>query len=102
VDGGDSIQVWRVAANIVNNQSRTAHKGWFSSVGVGEKLTPHHNEISYEMLHKPTGLELSRQRKMDMTFGTWNVRSPYRTCSLETVASELAKYNSDLVAVAVG
>jgi hypothetical protein len=27
VDGGDSLQIWRVAANILNKQSRTASKG---------------------------------------------------------------------------
>jgi hypothetical protein len=26
-DGGDGLQVWRVAANILNKQSRTAGKG---------------------------------------------------------------------------
>jgi hypothetical protein len=34
-DGGDGLQVWRVAANILNKQSRTADKGWPSSLGVG-------------------------------------------------------------------
>jgi hypothetical protein len=33
---------------------------------------------------------------MDMTFGTWSLS---RAGSLETVASKLAKYNFDLVAV---
>jgi hypothetical protein len=33
-DGGESLQIWRVAANILNKQS-TADKGWSSSVGVG-------------------------------------------------------------------
>jgi hypothetical protein len=36
---------------------------------------------------------------MDVRFGTWNVRSLYRAASLRTVASELATYNLDLVAV---
>jgi exonuclease III len=36
---------------------------------------------------------------MDMRFETWDVRSIYRVCSLKTVASELAKYNLDLMAV---
>ena len=27
--------IWRVAANKLNNQSRTADKGWSSSLGVG-------------------------------------------------------------------
>jgi hypothetical protein len=34
-DGGDSLQFWRVAANLLNKQSRTADKGWSSSLGVG-------------------------------------------------------------------
>jgi hypothetical protein len=34
-DGGDGHQIWRVAANILNKQSRTADKGWSSILGVG-------------------------------------------------------------------
>jgi hypothetical protein len=34
-DGGDGLQIWRVAVNISNKQSRTANKGWSSSLGVG-------------------------------------------------------------------
>jgi hypothetical protein len=34
-DGGDGLQVWRVAANILNKQSRTADKRWSSILGVG-------------------------------------------------------------------
>jgi hypothetical protein len=34
VDGGDGLHVWRVAANILNKQSRTADKGWSSILGV--------------------------------------------------------------------
>jgi hypothetical protein len=34
-DGGDSLQIWRVAANILNKQSRTSNKGWSSILGVG-------------------------------------------------------------------
>jgi hypothetical protein len=33
-DGGDSLQISRVAANILNMLSRTADKGWSSSLGV--------------------------------------------------------------------
>jgi hypothetical protein len=35
VDGGNGLQIWRVAANILNKQSRMAEKGWPSSLGVG-------------------------------------------------------------------
>jgi hypothetical protein len=34
-DGGDGLQMWRVAANVLDNQSRTADKGWYSNLGVG-------------------------------------------------------------------
>jgi hypothetical protein len=34
-DGGDDLQIWRVATNILNKQSRTTDKGWSSSLGVG-------------------------------------------------------------------
>jgi hypothetical protein len=36
---------------------------------------------------------------MDMRFGTWNVRSLYRSGALKTVSGELAKYKLDLVGV---
>jgi len=28
-DGGDGLQIWRVAVNTLNKQSRAADKGWF-------------------------------------------------------------------------
>jgi hypothetical protein len=34
-DGRDALQVWREAADLLNKQSRTAEKGWSSSLGVG-------------------------------------------------------------------
>jgi hypothetical protein len=34
-DRGDGLQIRRVAANILNKQSRTADSGWSSSLGVG-------------------------------------------------------------------
>jgi hypothetical protein len=34
-DGGNTLQVWRVAVNIPNKQSQTADKEWSSSMGVG-------------------------------------------------------------------
>jgi exonuclease III len=40
-----------------------------------------------------------KNRKMDMRFGTWNVRSLCRIGSFRTVARELGKYKLDLVSV---
>jgi hypothetical protein len=37
--------------------------------------------------------------KMDMRFGTWNVRSMYRADSLSVVAEEISKYKLDLEGV---
>jgi hypothetical protein len=46
-DGGDGLQIWRVAANILNKQSRTADRGFSSSLGVGRGLkTVHRKKIS--------------------------------------------------------
>jgi hypothetical protein len=36
---------------------------------------------------------------MDTRFGTWNVRSLYRSGFLKTVSGELVKYKLDLVGV---
>jgi hypothetical protein len=44
-------------------------------------------------------LERPKARKMGMRFGTWNVRSLYRSGSLKTVSGELAKYKLHLVGV---
>jgi hypothetical protein len=35
VDRGDGLQIWRIAANILNKQSQTADSGWSSSLRVG-------------------------------------------------------------------
>jgi hypothetical protein len=42
---------------------------------------------------------MTQAKKMDMRFGTWNVRSLYRVGSLVTVANEISKYKLDLVGV---
>jgi hypothetical protein len=34
VDGGIGLQMWRVYANILDKQSRTADKGWFFDLDV--------------------------------------------------------------------
>jgi hypothetical protein len=44
---GDGLQLWRVAADILNIQSRADDKGWSCSFGAGSGLTtPHHKKIS--------------------------------------------------------
>jgi hypothetical protein len=41
----------------------------------------------------------SKQRKINITFATWNIRSLYRPDELEAVSRELANHESDLVGV---
>jgi hypothetical protein len=100
---GDSLQIWRVTANILNKQSRKADKGWSSSLGVELRVTSPHRKMQLVMKYYTEALadclERPRKRKMDMRFGTWNVRSLWRVGSLKTLASELAKYHLDLVVV---
>jgi hypothetical protein len=36
-DGGDALQFWRAAVNILNKLSRTAGKEWSSSLGFGRE-----------------------------------------------------------------
>ena len=46
-----------------------------------------------------TGQIIWNDRKMDMIFGTWNVRSLYRAGALGLVTSELDRCRMDLVGV---
>jgi hypothetical protein len=75
VDGRDSLQHWRLAANILNKHPRTNDKGWSSSLGVGRGA----NNPSQK---KATKL---RKRSMSLGPGKWNIRSLYRVGSLMTV-----------------
>jgi hypothetical protein len=34
-DGGDEFQIWKIAANALNKQSRIAENGWSSSLDIG-------------------------------------------------------------------
>jgi hypothetical protein len=46
-DGGDGLQIWRVAADIVHKQSRTVDKVWSSTWGlVVELAAPSRKRIS--------------------------------------------------------
>jgi hypothetical protein len=53
-DEGNGLYTWRVAANILNEQSLTADKGWSSSWRLGRGLTNPRSKklVCYEMLHR--------------------------------------------------
>jgi hypothetical protein len=44
-DRGDSLQIQRVAANMLNEQSRTADRGWPSRLGGGANNPPHRKKL---------------------------------------------------------
>jgi hypothetical protein len=94
-DRGDGLQIWRVAANILNKQWRTADRGWFSSLGVWWTANnpQHKNLIVANYLQAPRKwqdcLARHEHRKTDMRLGTRNVRNLYRAGSLNTVAREV-------------
>jgi hypothetical protein len=70
-DRGDGLQIWRVAANIFNNQTRTADCGWYSSRGVGRGLTtlPHKNQ--YLLRITTHSLETGRITWHKLSTGKW-------------------------------
>ena len=79
VDRGYGLQIWRVAANMLNKQSWTADRGDPPAWGLVEGLTtPHYKkETVTNPLDNPRNWtdSLVRPQKMDkdMRFGTWNV-----------------------------
>jgi hypothetical protein len=48
VDGGDGLQIWKLAANILNKQSGTVDKGRFSNLRIrrGSKYYPPLNTLN--------------------------------------------------------
>jgi hypothetical protein len=55
---GGGIQVWKLAVNISNKQSRTTAREWSSSLGLSGGLTTLRIKPScYEMLHRASDLE---------------------------------------------
>jgi hypothetical protein len=54
----EGLQIWRVAANILNKQSRTIDKGWSSSLGerCGDITPDRKKVICYEMFQSASDL----------------------------------------------
>jgi hypothetical protein len=83
--------------NISNKQLRRAGRGWSSAWGFGGELTTPHlkKSVYYKMFTTALVLDrlfcMTKHQKMNVRFGTWNVRSLYMTGSLKTEARELGK-----------
>jgi hypothetical protein len=72
----NGLQLWRVAANTLTKQLRTAEKGWSFSWGLGEVLTTPHRKtlLRYETAYKTLDLDrffgMTQLQKRDMSFET--------------------------------
>jgi hypothetical protein len=53
IPNSQELQIWRLAANILNKQSRTGNKGWSSSLGVGLTTLHRKKKPVTNNLHKP-------------------------------------------------
>jgi hypothetical protein len=66
MDGGHGLQIWRVAANILNKQSRTADKEWYSSLWGGRGAKNHHkNQLVTKCYTGPYRILLGEYIKVD-------------------------------------
>jgi hypothetical protein len=106
-DRGDGLQIWRVAANILNKQQRTADRGWPSSLGLGGGLTTTHRKNLYvakylqpprkwtdslaRPKHRKNGYEIRLARGMS--------GASIRQVNWKLQARELGKYKLDPVGV---
>jgi hypothetical protein len=86
--------IWRVAANILNKQSRTADKVWSCKLGVGRGTNKFHRKSCYVT-----------KRSHDLSNGkrTWDLvrgcEGLYRSASLTTATREFARCIIDIVGV---
>jgi hypothetical protein len=70
-DGGDGLQIRRVAANILNKQPRAADGGWSSSLGTGRGLTTSHRKTSNILRNMSQGLGTGRILWHDQSTEKW-------------------------------
>jgi hypothetical protein len=97
-DGLGGHQLWMVATNIMNKQSRSADTGWLLSLGVGRGT----NSPSPRRMNSALGKSgfFDKRPKlscMNMRSGTWNMRRFFGISSLMTISKELCICNLDLV-----
>jgi hypothetical protein len=70
-DRGDCLQIWRVAVNMLNKQSRTADSGWSSSLGVGRGLTTLPRKTQYLLRITTHSLGTGRITWHKLSTGKW-------------------------------
>ena len=98
--------IWRIAANILNKQSRAGDRVWSSNIGVERGVNNSSSKkisLVTKRIHSPRTwtdpLVQRKQWKRDMRFGLWNVRRLYGSGSLTAATRELATYKLELVGV---
>jgi hypothetical protein len=73
VYAGDGLQIWRVAAIMLNKQSRTADKGWSQPWGLSERLITLNpkKQVCYEMSNRASvgSCEHGNEPSVSIKFG---------------------------------
>jgi hypothetical protein len=70
-DGGGGLQIWRVAAYILNKQVRTADRGCLSSLGLAGEATTSHRKTSYLLRNVAESLGPERILQHELSNGKW-------------------------------
>jgi hypothetical protein len=70
-DRGDGLQIWRVAANMLNKESRTADSGWSSSLGVGRGANNPPRKTQYLLEITTHSLGTGRITWHNLSTGKW-------------------------------
>ena len=60
--GWHDLRMWRIASNILNEQTRTADWGWYSTVGVRKEqkktvCSKENKSVCYKILRRASGLK---------------------------------------------
>ena len=77
VVGRNGLQIWRLAANILNKQSQAANKGWSSRyvVARGAKNSlPVEIDTLWNFTHCLGVWQIYMQRKIYLFYGIWHLR----------------------------
>jgi len=79
-DGGEGLQTWRVAANTLNKQSRTADKGWSSSLDVRRGANHKKVTVCYKIKHRLSKLVLQGMVKIRCQSVTFELSCLFLAC----------------------
>jgi hypothetical protein len=72
--GGDGLQIWREAANLLNKHLPTDNNGWSSTLGIGRRLTTLHSERKHSVTKCYIGSHPYRRYKIMIFYILFNLQ----------------------------